>query len=231
MKTKTSSKKVLTPFFLRQSARRSFLLGPILVLVALTGCCEIRTWPNPIVFNTLAPDCTYEQFGGYFGIQKPPPAETRYWETAAKFTAMTSGNLATVDLGLTKWGANAPTGLYGGPASVFLYRDAAGSPNIATQTYLGTVAPTGDTYRTNNSLVSLLVAGTVPVVQGLDYWLVLKPAARGVHDCWNLSLPRMAGSSAVSHNDVTWRTFNDEYLPAFRITAKPVSRIVERAHL
>jgi hypothetical protein len=54
--------------------------------------------------------------------------------------------------------------------SVFLCRDAWGSPS-ATQTYLGTVTPTEQSGTTNNSVVRLVVAGKVPVSQGLDYWL------------------------------------------------------------
>jgi hypothetical protein len=177
-----------------------------------------------IVFTTLAPDCTYEQHGGYFGIQNA-------WAgTAAKFTAMKSGNLATVYLGLTKSGFQNPE--ESGPVSVFLYRDAAGSLNIATQTYLGTVAPTKQYDTTNNSVVRLPVAGTVPVSQGLDYWLVLKAAAPGMHAVWNHSLGRQrqngwvtdpvyVGSIAVWDYGGPWKTFNDHWLPAFGITARP----------
>jgi hypothetical protein len=128
MKTKTSSKKVPT-LFSRQSTSRSFPLGSILILVALTSCCTIQPGTE-LVCNTLASDCTYDPRSAYAGPQGG-------WEDAAKFTAMTSGNLAAVYLGLTKMG---PQGV--GPVSVFLYGDAAGSPNNATQTYLGTVAPT-----------------------------------------------------------------------------------------
>ena len=221
MKTKTSSKKVPT-LFSRQSTSRSFPLGSILILVALTSCCTIQPGTE-LVCNTLAPDCTYEQIGGYFGIQNAAAG------TAAKFTAETSGNLATVYLGLTKQSLDE-----GGGVNVFLCPDAAGSPkmNIATQTYLGTVASTKQAGTTNNSVVSLVVAGKVPVSQGLDYWLVLKPAAPGTYAVWNLSLgrrrqngwvtdPVYVGSIAVWGYRGPWRTFNDHWLPAFAITAWP----------
>jgi hypothetical protein len=118
-------------------------------------------------------------------------------------------------LGLTK---NTPDS--GGPASVFLYGDAAGSPDIATQTLLGTVAPTEVFGTTNKSLVSLPATGRVLVVKGRDYWVVLKPAAQAVDGTWNRSLPEVKGSNAWSEDDVTWETSNDT-LPAFRITAWP----------
>jgi hypothetical protein len=96
MKNKTSSKKVPTPFSLRQIAHRLYPLGPILVLVALTACCSIEPGTR-IVCNTLAPDCTYDLYVGYPSARIPrephPPAIV---EAAAKFTAMSDGNLATV---------------------------------------------------------------------------------------------------------------------------------------
>jgi hypothetical protein len=221
MKTKTSSKKVPTPFSLRQIAHRLFPLGSIHVLVALTACCNIEPGTR-IVSNTLAPDCTYDghayyQFGGdpSSGGSDPSGPYPPYNEQgAAKFTARSSGNLATVYLGLHK-------AFDGGDASVFLCSDAAGSPNIATQTLLGTVAPTEEVAIENNkSLVSLRVTGRVPVVKGLDYWLVVKPAALVVHDGWNLSLPAVNGSRGWRRESyVTWHTHNDDVLPAFRITA------------
>ena len=216
MKTKTSQ-KVPTPFSLRQSASRSFPLGSILVLVALTSCCLIQPGTE-LVFTTLAPNCTYYPDNGIDLISGPPtPGVAEY---AAKFTAMTSGNLATVHLGMTHC---TQTKLPGGPVGVFLCRDAAGLPNIATQTYLGTVAPTEWFGTTNNTVVRLVVAGKVPVVQGLDYWLVLKPAALEYNcDIWNTSI-EMFGSAVDSWDGgVTWRTFNEpRALPAFGITAWP----------
>jgi hypothetical protein len=218
MKNKTSSKKVPAPFSLRQIAHRLYPLGPILVLVALTACCSIEPGTR-IVSNTLAPDCTYDLYVGYSSIrsQPRPRGPPVIVEVAAKFTAMSDGNLATVYLGLTK-STNGPDS--GGPASVFLYGDAAGSPDIATQTLLGTVAPTEVFGTTNKSLVSLPATGRVLVVKGRDYWVVLKPAAQAVSGTWNRSLPEVNGSIAWSGDDVTWEKSNDT-LPAFRITAWP----------
>ena len=113
--------------------------------------------------------------------------------------------------------------------SVFLCRDAWGSPS-ATQTYLGTVAPTEWFKKTNKSVVSLVVAGRVPVVQGLDYWLVLKPAvletlpglASNMIDSWNFSLPEVSGLTAYSHDGgAKWWPSPRHVLPAFGITAWP----------
>jgi hypothetical protein len=60
MKTKTSSKKVPTPFSFRQSAGRSFPLAPVLVAAVLMALCPIQTRANTIVFNTLGPGNTYD---------------------------------------------------------------------------------------------------------------------------------------------------------------------------
>ena len=52
MKTKTSSKKVWTPFSLRQNASRSFPLAPTLVTVALIAFCPLQTRADTIGLNS-----------------------------------------------------------------------------------------------------------------------------------------------------------------------------------
>ncbi|SRR6266487_546588 len=52
MKTKTSSKKVWTPFSLRQNASRSFPLAPTLVTVALIAFCPLQTQADTIGLNS-----------------------------------------------------------------------------------------------------------------------------------------------------------------------------------
>lgn len=135
---KNSSKKVPTPFSLGQIAHRLFPLGPIPVLVALTACCYIEPGTR-IVFNTLAPDCNYDRNRAWIiSSERSGPYSPYIDEIAAKFTAMSSGNLAIVYLGLTTMKID-----YAGAVSVFLYSDAAGWPDNATQTYLGPKALAG----------------------------------------------------------------------------------------
>ena len=52
MKTKTSSKKVSTPFSLRQNASQSFPLAPTLVTVALIAFCPLQTRADMIALNS-----------------------------------------------------------------------------------------------------------------------------------------------------------------------------------
>ena len=177
-------------------------LGPIGIAALLIAFCPVQTRANTIVFDTLGQDNTYGSIGvqvGFGGV-----------ESAGQFSAMTSGILATVDLAL-----NFTTGTTPGSVNVFLYGDAAGSPDNANQTFLGSGTAT-----TAPNLVSFTVAGSVPVTMGSVYWLVLKPADVFEHTIWNDSSPPVTGSVAQSNDDVTWTTFNDETLPAFRITAQ-----------
>jgi hypothetical protein len=51
MKTKTSSKKVPTPFSLRQSVSRPFPLAPTLVAAALIACCPLQTRADTIALS------------------------------------------------------------------------------------------------------------------------------------------------------------------------------------
>ena len=198
------------------------------------------------MFNTIAHDCKYDKDGYYSLIAKGPGINSRTgrkfeWseEMGARFTAMTSGNVAGVYLGLTNYAANKD----GGPVNVFLCDDIDGIPNIVTQKFLGTVTPTEFVETTNNSIVSLLVAKKVPVVEGWHYWLVLKPALETplggeqavvgqsplrMRDAWNMSLPQVHGkvdySSSGGRPRAKWWPVNhenDQALPAFGITAWP----------
>ena len=191
---------------------RSFPLSSILVLVALTSCCVIQPGTE-LVFNTLATDCIYDRLPETGVSKQGPPVEPPNFAqaSAVRFTAWTSDNLATVHLGLTN--NEVGSRIWGGPVNVFFCRDASGSPAATqAQTYLGTVAPTESLWTTNKSIVSLVVARKVPVVQGLDYWLVLKPAPLGPPGF----------DYMIDH----WHFFNDHTrrpieLPAFAITAWP----------
>jgi hypothetical protein len=118
--------------------------------------------------------------------------------------------LATVDLGLLFQPGTTP-----GHVNVFLYGDAAGSPDNADQTLLGSTTAT-----TFPGLASFTVSGNVSVTMGSVYWLVLKPADVNQHTAWMNSLPQVTGGKDFSRDDVTWEFFPNNILEAFRITAQ-----------
>ena len=204
MKTTTHSLKV---------SIQLLRLAPTLIVVALTALCTANARANTIVFNTLGPGDTYSQINGY-QISGNNAATGIDTEEAAQFTAGASGFLATVDLGL---GYAVSPGL---PVSAYLYGDASGSPDNANQTLLGSGTPTAEFGTTNNSIVSIAVAGNVPVTMGSLYWLVLKPANPNAFDFWNLSLPPITGNVAESMDHSPWDVGSGGVLPAFRITAQ-----------
>ena len=213
-----------------------------------------------IVFTTLAPDCTYDaNVASFPDISQGSGSQPQHPSTTSKmamFTSMTSGNLAKVYLGLTN--ADTPYNRQLGALSVdvFLMDDtpyripspktgkygnwlSGGGPNIASQTYLGRVTPAKFFKTTNNSLVSLVVAKKVPVVEGQSYWLVLQPVPPGplvapflpkhyvLRDCWNYSSPRVRGMHTLYsegwYNGYNWWAIADKNptLPAFGLTAWP----------
>ena len=181
------------------------------IIVALSASVlALAARGNTIVFSDFGPGDTYSQNFAAGG-----PATSPLTEIAAQFTAGASGNLATVDLGLTY--------VTQGPANVFLYGDASDLPDNADQTLLGSITPTAVFGTTNNSLVSLSVSSTVLVTMGKRYWLVLKPAAMDEEDAWNLGAG--AGLVAVSSDDMTWSTSGVVFLPAFRVTASGAARM------
>ena len=183
------------------------------ILVGLSGCILVfSAWGNTIVFDTLGSGGTYGQGAGYAvgfagGFGNP-------YETAAQFTAETSGMVATLKLGLTFCPECGPPGA----ANVFLYADASGSPDNANQTFIGTAVPNGVFGATNSRLTTVKVTADISVTQGSTYWLVLKPVNPDQSDVWNTSLASI-GTVDQSTNDSTWYVQHgaDDLLPAFRI--------------
>jgi hypothetical protein len=175
----------------------------ILFIVGIAAV-TVTVRANTIVVDTIGAGNTYNPTSGY-GIGTGATAE------AAQFTAAASGNLATVDLGLTY--SASP-----GPIDVFLYTDTGGIPNNANQTLLGSGTPTGQFTSTNNSFVSFSVLGNVPVTSGSLYWLVVKPGLPSTNDIWNLSLTA-TGTTSFTNDGTTWNgPFQQANLPAFRLT-------------
>jgi hypothetical protein len=175
-----------------------------ILLILGSAAFALAVRGNTIVVDTIGPSNTYSQVLAY-GIGPGGAAE------AAKFTALASGNLATVDLGLTY--ISTP-----GPISAFLYTDAAGLPNNANQTLLGVGTPTAQYNTSNNSFVSFSVLGNVPVTIGSLYWLVVKAAAPNTIDAWNFSVGAI-GTTAFTNDGTTWNgPIQESILPAFRLT-------------
>lgn len=179
----------------------------IILIFGATALLLVTARATSIVFNTFGPGDTYNQSSGYdVGTFFRTPVED-----AAQFTAGTSGNLATVDLGLT--------GIRGSlSANVYLYGEASGSPDNTNQIFLGSAL-----FPSPTSILSFAVAGTVPVTLGSNYWLVLKPSTSD-YGIWNFSSPAVPGSVDYSIDDSTWVTYA-AVLPAFRLTASSVSSV------
>jgi Na+-transporting NADH:ubiquinone oxidoreductase subunit NqrB len=218
MKTKNSSKKVPNPLSLRQRTAQSFPLAPALVAALLVAFCPAQM-RGDIVFNTLNPrgcdtDGTYDQT---LFFQLIATGNT-FGRIAAQFTAMASGDLSRVDLGLTR--RDPLGGVPAGPVNVFLFGDANGSPDSANQTPLGlSGTPTVLSGTTNSSLLMVSVAGNVPVTMGSTYWLVLEVTGTSpIRDNWMFSEPAVTGSVAGSSNQQpAWIVRTGLTLPAFRI--------------
>src|SRR5438067_8398304 len=121
--------------------------APVGIAVLLIAFCPVQAQATTIVFNTLGPGDTYLSTSGFavVGVGALGVLE----EVAAQFTAMTSGNLATVDLGLTF-----VSGHTTGAVNVFIYVDFARSPNNAFQTFIGSGTPKTKIGITMNRLVS-----------------------------------------------------------------------------
>jgi hypothetical protein len=189
---------------------KPFIFAFSMAAFALTASAD------SIVFNTLGPGSTYNQ-NSAFNIGQTNGFGGGH-EGAAQFTALTSGNLTTVDLGLTFDSKFQDGTDSSGPVNVFLYGNAMGLPDNADQIFLGSGTPTAELGFTNNSLVSFTVAGTVPVTVGSTYWLVVKPGNATEALAWNLSSPAVPGNQDFSTDDARWLN-NGTVLAAFRLSA------------
>ena len=185
-----------------------------LLIFLASGLLSFVARADTVVYSNLGPGDTYDQnFGHAIGNIGGLRSQ------AMQFTVGASGNLVTIELGLT-FGDNGPD-----LVNAFLYADASNSPDTATQIFLGSVTPTAQFQTTNNSIVSFNVSGTVPVVQGTPYWLALMPT-NGDVQVWNQTSPVVPGLVATSvDNGQTWFPTADA-LSAFRITAA-VSEVPE----
>jgi hypothetical protein len=163
---------------------------------------------NTIAFDTFGPANTYNSSTGFatgFNVTE-----------AVQFTSLGSGNLLTVDLGLT---ANAP-----GPANVFLYGDASGAINTASSTFLGSVTPTALFGSTNSTVVSLSVGGSVPLTLGTTYWLALFPTNSSMQVIWNQSITTVGNRDFSNDGGSTWQTTPTGNLTAaFRLTVSDIT--------
>ena len=175
------------------------------------------------MFSTLNPPGddtggTYNQNSFYQLLATSSTSGDVFSRFAAQFTAMASGDLSRVDLGLTRRDNFVPAG----PVNVFLFGDANGSPDSANQTLLGlSDTPTVLSGTTNSSLLMVSVAGNVPVpvTMGKTYWLVLEVTGTPpIRDNWMFSEPAVTGSVAGSSNQQpAWIVRTGFTLPAFRI--------------
>ena len=187
----------------------------IILIFATTALLLVTVRATSIVFDTFGPGDTYSSTRGYDVGDLGGAAGPFTFEEAAQFTAGTSGNLATVSLGLTYL-----SGFVALPVNVYLYSDTSAAPNNAAQTFLGSATPTAAYSTTNSSVITFSVAGTVPVTIGTTYWLILKPSSSNEFDIWNESSPQVLGKTDQSTDDSTWSQISP-FLPAFRLTASP----------
>jgi hypothetical protein len=192
---------------------KKLILFSASLVLALTARADI------IVFNTLGPGNHYvNPVGWSVGSFLGGPV----YEVAAPFVAAVSGNLTTIELGLTWVTLPATT------VNVFLYGDAGGAPDNSNQIFLGSGAPTTQFGFSgpNFPLVTIAVTGSVSVAAGSNYWLVLKPVAPIGFDVWNKS-DTTFGQPYFSIDDSTWAPPGEDppnpldTLPAFRISAVP----------
>ena len=188
------------------------------VLLGVAGLLAATARANTIAFNTFGPGDTYRANQGY--NIAGASSQDGYESTAAQFTSAASGFLSQVDLGITNF-----TG--GGLFNVFLYGDAGGMPNNASQVLIGSGTPSAS-FGVNNSVVSVSPITSVSLNLGSTYWLVVKPGGTNVLDVWNLSLPSVPGSVDNSLDDSTWFA-NNLGLPAFRLIVSQGPAVPETA--
>jgi hypothetical protein len=175
----------------------------------MIGCGLIASArANSVVFSTLGPGDSFDTTASWAIEAVDLP-----FFVAAQFTAQASGNLKTVDLGMSFDQFFGP-----GMFNVYLYNDAGGTPDSANPMFLGSDGFSGTFYF--STLVSLPISGTVPVTAGSSYWLSLQPAFENAWSFWNFSSPLLLGTVDYSRDGTTWfLAGTSQEMPAFRLTA------------
>src|SRR3954451_2942311 len=177
----------------------------IFVLAAIFSLAAMPLRADLIVFNDLGPGNTHEAGPG-LGI-----GGLSNTAIAAGFTSLASGNLTTVDLGLTYQQQGTPV-----PVQVYLDQAlASGLPDEATAILLGSVTPTTEDGPAD-ALASFNVSGVVPVTLGTSYFLVLKAGSVRALDIWNYSF-NQSGTVAISASGGAFGFIFETPEPAFRL--------------
>jgi hypothetical protein len=199
----------------------------LILILGATALLLVTARATSTVFNTFGPGDTYDQASGFeVDNYNNSGVVTVVALQAAQFIAGASGDLASVDLGLTYSPLFVATAM---PVNVYL-AGSAGSPfDASNEIFLGSATPKDIFGSTNNSVVDFSVSGTVPVTIGTTYWLVLKPVGPN-ENVWNAASPLVPGvqeehdfvfSSGSSFQSTTFYP----YLPAFRLTASSGSSV------
>ena len=189
----------------------------ILIIVAAVDFVALTAQADTIVFGSVGPSGTYQQFGSY-GVENGIPG-TPPQEIGARFVSPMNGSISQVELGLTYADNINGIALPPGTVNVFLYTDSNGSPNNASQVLVGSVSPTTVTGGPPGNLLSTAVSPSFPVSAGISYWLVLKPAAPQMWAEWRFADPNQSTALSVSRDDAAWTISEPANFPAFRFTA------------
>ena len=195
-----------------------------ILIFGATALLLVTARATSIVFDTFGAGNTYNDSLGFdVGSAVFFPDNYSDIEEAAQFTAGASGDLASVDLGLTYF-----TGFTATPVNVYLAGNGSSPFDPSNEIFLGSGTPTAAYQSTNNSVVGFSVSGTVPVTIGTTYWLVLKPASATGLDVWNAAAdpgPVLGVEDVQGHVNGPLFTASYPFLPAFRLTASGVSSV------
>jgi hypothetical protein len=163
---------------------------------------------NSVVFSTLGPGDSFDTTASWAIEAVGSPLLI-----AAQFTAQASGNLRTVDLGMSFDQFFGP-----GMFNVYLYNDAGGAPDSTNPIFLGSDGLSGTFHF--STLISLPISGSVSVSAGSSYWLSLQPAFENAWSFWDFSSPLLLGTVDYSRDGTTWfLAGTSQEMPAFRLTA------------
>ncbi len=190
-------------------------------LLLLGFTLYVNTAHADVAYTTLAPDGTYNQGSGWQASGVNSYAGT-YYSTACSFVPTISGNLSSIDMGVT-------LGTRLGPQSngnfilSLATNNAGGGPLITSTLASGSLTATVGFGNTNSALTTFNYTGpTLSLSTGVTYWLVITPVDDYTYAVWNASTISTPSTLYYSTDGGNIYNDNGSAATAFRVNVGAV---------
>ena len=152
----------------------------LIAAVSLLSACP--AFGQVAAFSTLSSG-TYSQVGAFAVVGNTSTGGEGTLSVAASFVPTTSGDLSSIEVGMTELSAGSDFGNF----TLSLVADSGGSPNISNVLATSPEMTTTEVeFTTESALETWTYTGsTLALSAGTTYWLVAAPWDANTHSFWN----------------------------------------------